>query len=129
MSGAAARLLAAAAAGSAARPAEARRGRVEHEVVAAADGADLLVCARRRPRRLGPRSLGKRALRRRPRAVPVLLVWPDEPPLVRSSAASAAAPARAAGPLAVHREARVRVDLAQARVEAGVELEAGVDGT
>ena len=41
------------------RPArtEARRGRVEHEVVAALEGADLLVLARDGERRPGPKSL------------------------------------------------------------------------
>ena len=45
------------------RPArtEARRGRVEHEVVAAAAGADLLVVARDGERRPGPKSLGPRS--------------------------------------------------------------------
>jgi nucleotide-binding universal stress UspA family protein len=45
------------------RPArtEARRGRVEHEVVAAAAGADLLVLARDGERRPGPKSLGPRS--------------------------------------------------------------------
>jgi nucleotide-binding universal stress UspA family protein len=65
------------------RPArtEVRRGRVEREVVAACDGADLLVLARDGERRLGPPSLG-----RHQRFVVdhapcrVLLVWPDEPP-------------------------------------------------
>jgi nucleotide-binding universal stress UspA family protein len=59
-----------------------RRGRVEREVVAAADGADLLIVARDGDRsRLGPKSL-----RPATRFVidhapcPVLLVWPDGPP-------------------------------------------------
>ncbi len=45
------------------RPArtEARRGRVEHEVVDAAAGADLLVVARDGERRPGPKSLGPRS--------------------------------------------------------------------
>jgi nucleotide-binding universal stress UspA family protein len=45
------------------RPArtEARRGRVEHEVVDAASGADLLVLARDGERRPGPKSLGPRS--------------------------------------------------------------------
>lgn len=66
------------------RPArlEERHGRVEREVVAAAEGAALLVVARDGdPTRLGPHSL-------RPHArfvvdhapCPVLLVWPREPP-------------------------------------------------
>jgi nucleotide-binding universal stress UspA family protein len=63
-----------------------RTGRVEREVVAAADGAALLVCARDGDRsRLGPRSLGPAT-----RFVvdhvpcPVLLVWPEEAPGVES---------------------------------------------
>jgi nucleotide-binding universal stress UspA family protein len=44
------------------RPAQqlARRGRVEHEVVAAAADADLLILARDGERRPGPKSLGPR---------------------------------------------------------------------
>ena len=65
------------------RPArtEGRRGRVEREVVAACDGADLLVLARDGERKLGPPSLGKHQ-RFVVDHVPcrVLLVWPDEPP-------------------------------------------------
>jgi len=68
------------------RPArlEQRHGRVEREVVAAAEGAALLVVARDGdPARLGPHSL-------RPHArfvvdhapCPVLLVWPHDPPAV-----------------------------------------------
>jgi nucleotide-binding universal stress UspA family protein len=66
------------------RPArtEQRTGRVEREVVAAADGASVLICARDGDRsRLGPRSLGPAT-----RFVvdhvpcPVLLVWPGEAP-------------------------------------------------
>jgi nucleotide-binding universal stress UspA family protein len=65
------------------RPArtEVRRGRVEREVVAACDGADLLVLARDGERKLGPPSLGKHqrfVLDHAP--CPVVLVWPDEPP-------------------------------------------------
>ena len=59
-----------------------RRGRVEREVVAAADGAGLLILARDGDRRrLGPKSLG-----RADRFVvdhapcPVLLVWPEGAP-------------------------------------------------
>jgi nucleotide-binding universal stress UspA family protein len=65
------------------RPArtEVRRGRVEREVVAACDGADLLILARDGERRLGPPSLGKhqRFVVDHARCR-VLLVWPDEPP-------------------------------------------------
>jgi len=65
------------------RPArtEVRRGRVEREVVAACDGADMLVLARDGERRLGPPSLGKHqrfVVDHAP--CRVLLVWPDEPP-------------------------------------------------
>jgi nucleotide-binding universal stress UspA family protein len=63
-----------------------RSGRLEREVVAAADGAALLVCARDGDRsRLGPGSLGPAT-----RFVvdhvpcPVLLVWPEEAPGVDS---------------------------------------------
>jgi nucleotide-binding universal stress UspA family protein len=65
---------------------EQRAGRVEREVVAAAEGATLLICARDGDRsRLGPRSLGPAT-----RFVvdhvpcPVLLVWPGEAPGVES---------------------------------------------
>ncbi len=66
-----------------ARPAhtEARRGKVEREVVQACAGADLLVLARGGELRLGPKSLGPRtrfALDHAP--CQVLLVWPEEPP-------------------------------------------------
>ena len=61
---------------------EARRGRVEREVVAAAEGFDLLVLARDGDRaRLGPKSLGPPArfvVDHAPCAV--LLVWPDAVP-------------------------------------------------
>ncbi|MFY4719673.1 universal stress protein [Streptomyces sp. LaBMicrA B280] len=66
------------------RPAgcEERTGRVEREVVAAAEGADLLVLARDGDRsRLGPRSLGpavRFAVDHAP--CPVLLVWPEPAP-------------------------------------------------
>jgi nucleotide-binding universal stress UspA family protein len=63
-----------------------RAGRVEREVVAVADDAALLVCARDGDRsRLGPRSLGPAT-----RFVvdhvpcPVLLVWPEEAPGIDS---------------------------------------------
>jgi nucleotide-binding universal stress UspA family protein len=58
------------------------RGRVEHEVVRAAEGADLLVCARDGDRsRLGPHSIGP-ATRFVVDHAPcdVLLVWPDRAP-------------------------------------------------
>jgi nucleotide-binding universal stress UspA family protein len=65
------------------RPAqtEARRGKVEREVLAACAGADLLVLARDGEARLGPKSLGPRtrfALDHAP--CQVLLVWPEQPP-------------------------------------------------
>ena len=59
-----------------------RRGRVEREVVAAAEHADVLVLARDGDReRLGPRSLGP-ATRFVIDHAPcrVLLIWPDVPP-------------------------------------------------
>ena len=63
-----------------------RRGRVEREVVAAAEAADLLVAARDGDRsRLGPHSLGpatRFVVDHAPCAV--LLVWPDEVPGVGS---------------------------------------------
>ena len=61
---------------------ESRRGRVEHEVVAAAESADLLVLARDGDRsRLGPHSLGPAARFVVDHApCRVLLVWPDAPP-------------------------------------------------
>ena len=59
-----------------------RRGRVEREVVLAADGAELLICARDGDRaHLGPRSLGpttRFVVDHAP--CPVLLVWPEQPP-------------------------------------------------
>ena len=66
------------------RPAELSRahGRVEREVVRAAGGAELLICARDGDRhRLGPRSLGpatRFVVDHAP--CPVLLVWPDPAP-------------------------------------------------
>jgi nucleotide-binding universal stress UspA family protein len=61
-------------------------GDVEREVVAACDGADLLVCARDGAHdRLGPKSLGRWTrfvVDHAPCAV--LLVWPDETPGVDS---------------------------------------------
>jgi nucleotide-binding universal stress UspA family protein len=68
------------------RPAsvQTRRGRVEREVLAAADGAELLVIARDGERsHLGPRSIGAQArfvIDHAP--CRVLLVWPDRPPPV-----------------------------------------------
>jgi nucleotide-binding universal stress UspA family protein len=70
------------------RPATTRRcaGAVERAVVAAAEGADLLVCARDGDRsRLGPRSLGpatRFVVDHAP--CPVLLVWPGAAPDVAS---------------------------------------------
>ncbi|MYR60315.1 universal stress protein, partial [Streptomyces sp. SID625] len=59
-----------------------RAGRVEREVVAAAEDADLLVLARDGERaRLGPHSLGpavRFAVDHAP--CPVLLVWPEAAP-------------------------------------------------
>lgn len=61
---------------------QARRGRVDREVVAAAEGFDVLVLARDGDRsRLGPRSLApptRFVIDHAP--CPVLLVWPDEAP-------------------------------------------------
>ncbi len=77
-----------AAAGRLGRPCEriARTGRIEREVVAAAEGADLLIMARDGDRsRLGPKSLGKDsrfALDHAP--CPVLLVWPEPAPTVET---------------------------------------------
>jgi nucleotide-binding universal stress UspA family protein len=61
---------------------EEREGRPEREVVAAADGAGLLVVARDGDRsRLGPKSLGKEVRFVVDHApCPVLLVWPDPAP-------------------------------------------------
>ncbi len=84
MSATAAEELLAAATERLARPATRlqRHGRVEHEVVRATGGADLLICARDGdPSRLGPHSLAPP-----PRFVvdhapcPVLLVWPRPAP-------------------------------------------------
>ncbi|HUJ34349.1 MAG TPA: universal stress protein [Solirubrobacteraceae bacterium] len=60
---------------------EARRGKIEREVLDACAGADMLVLARDGEVRLGPRSLGPRtrfALDHAP--CQVLLVWPEQPP-------------------------------------------------
>ncbi|MEU6622827.1 universal stress protein [Streptomyces litmocidini] len=59
-----------------------RTGRVEREVVAAAEGGDLLVLARDGDRtHLGPHSLGPAARFVVDHApCPVLLVWPEPPP-------------------------------------------------
>src|SRR6266566_7930648 len=61
-----------------------RHGRVEHEVVRAADGADLLICARDGdPTRLGPHSLSpptRFVVDHAPCSV--LLVWPQSAPSV-----------------------------------------------
>jgi nucleotide-binding universal stress UspA family protein len=59
---------------------DARRGRVEREVVAASAGADLLVVARDGEPRVGPKSLGPHARFVVDHApCPVLLVWTGEP--------------------------------------------------
>jgi nucleotide-binding universal stress UspA family protein len=65
---------------------ERRRGRVEREVVAAAEGMDVLVLARDGDHsRLGPRSLGPAARFVVDHApCRVLLVWADTPPAVDS---------------------------------------------
>ncbi|GLW46579.1 hypothetical protein Stsp02_22410 [Streptomyces sp. NBRC 14336] len=59
-----------------------RTGRVEREVVAASEGADLLVLARDGDRtHLGPHSLGPASRFVVDHApCPVLLVWPEPPP-------------------------------------------------
>jgi nucleotide-binding universal stress UspA family protein len=65
---------------------ESRRGRVEREVVAVAERADLLILARDGDReRLGPRSLGP-ATRFVIDHAPcrVLLIWPDTAPELRT---------------------------------------------
>jgi nucleotide-binding universal stress UspA family protein len=66
--------------------AERRRGRVEREVVAAADGMDILVLARDGDHaRLGPHSLGPAARFVVDHApCRVLLVWADAPPAVET---------------------------------------------
>lgn len=64
----------------------ARRGRVEREVVAAADGVDLLVaCRDGETQRLGPKSLGKHTrfvVDHAPCAI--LLIWPAGAPAIDS---------------------------------------------
>jgi nucleotide-binding universal stress UspA family protein len=71
-----------------ARPASViqRSGRVEHEVVHAAVGADLLICARDGDRRrLGPHSLAPQTRFVVDHAsCPVLLIWPEPAPGVES---------------------------------------------
>ncbi|MFI7408039.1 universal stress protein [Streptomyces sp. NPDC049627] len=59
-----------------------RTGRIEHEVVAAAEGADLLILARDGDRtHLGPRSLGPASRFVVDHApCPALLVWPEPAP-------------------------------------------------
>jgi nucleotide-binding universal stress UspA family protein len=63
-----------------------RRGRVEREVVLAADAADLLILARDGDRsRLGPKSLGRASRFVVDHApCPVLLVWPEPAPGVET---------------------------------------------
>lgn len=65
-----------------------RVGRIEREVVAVVDGADLLILARDGDRtRLGPRSLGPASRFVVDHApCPILLVWPEPPPDVVSLA-------------------------------------------
>jgi nucleotide-binding universal stress UspA family protein len=77
---------------------ESRRGRVEREVVTAAEGTDILVLARDGDhQRLGPRSLGPAARFVVDHApCRVLLIWPDVPPDVSSIAPPP--PPGAAGP-------------------------------
>jgi len=67
------------------RPAQtdARRGRIEREVLDACAGADLLILARDGEPHLGPKSLGPRtrfAVDHAP--CQVLLVWPEDPPSI-----------------------------------------------
>ena len=61
-----------------------RTGRIESEVIAAADGAELLVLARDGdPGHLGPRSIGpasRYVIDHAP--CPILLVWPTTPPTI-----------------------------------------------
>jgi nucleotide-binding universal stress UspA family protein len=78
-----------------------RHGRVEREVVRAADGADLLICVRDGDHaHLGPHSLGpatRFVVDHAP--CPVLLVWPEDAPDIRSlPAAPLAGPPDQAGP-------------------------------
>jgi nucleotide-binding universal stress UspA family protein len=62
-----------------------RRGRVEREVVAACEGADLLVMARDGERKLGPPSLGRHGRFVVDHApCRVLLVWAGAPPGVET---------------------------------------------
>ncbi|WJY51668.1 universal stress protein [Streptomyces chengbuensis] len=81
-----------------------RTGRAEREVVAAAEGADLLVVARDGDRgHLGPRSLGPAARFVVDHApCPVLLVWPEPAPglgsLPQEPAHPPGAPPRPPGP-------------------------------
>jgi nucleotide-binding universal stress UspA family protein len=88
LSGSAADALLASAAARLGRPAhrERRHGRVEHEVVRAAEDADLLVCARDGERhRPGPHGLGRETRFVVDHApCPVLLVWPSPPPGIDS---------------------------------------------
>jgi nucleotide-binding universal stress UspA family protein len=62
---------------------QSRHGRIEREVVKAADDADLLICARDGDHHLGPRSLGpatRFVVNHAP--CPVLLVWPHDAPAI-----------------------------------------------
>ena len=97
---------------------EVRHGRVEREVVAACEGADLLVLARDGDdERLGPKSLGQHARFVVDHApCRVLLVWPGEPPAAGPPAASAARARRASAAPAA--SARAPVGAARRRLSA-----------
>jgi nucleotide-binding universal stress UspA family protein len=70
------------------RPAElvVRHGRVEHEVLEVADGADVLLLARDGELEVGPASLGRRSRFVVDHAACDVLVIRSEPPLRRSAA-------------------------------------------
>jgi nucleotide-binding universal stress UspA family protein len=70
---------------------QARRGRIEREVIDACADADLLVLARDGEPRPGPKSLGPRTRFVVDHApCPVLLVWPDRPRAVAARASRGA---------------------------------------
>jgi nucleotide-binding universal stress UspA family protein len=79
---------------------QARRGRVEREVVAAAEGMDLLILARDGERdRLGPRSLGPGARFVVDHApCDVLLIWPHDAPALATIPEPPAGPPPAGPP-------------------------------